>query len=72
VSDADEDRLRYLAELGLYPGTAVEVLEREPFEGPIRIRVDGEVRTVSGSLAEVVRVEPLKRKPEGGSESEAT
>ena len=58
VSDADEERLRYLAELGLFPGTRLEVLEREPFEGPIRVRVDGEERQVSRGLAEVVSVEP--------------
>jgi DtxR family Mn-dependent transcriptional regulator len=58
VDDYDEDRLRYLAELGLYPGTRVEVLEREPFEGPIRIKVAGEERSLGRSLAEIVRVEP--------------
>lgn len=71
VSDDDEDRLRYLAELGLYPGTDVEVLEREPFEGPIRIRVDGEERTVGGGLAGIVRVEP-KSEAENDPEAEAT
>ncbi len=59
VSDADEGRLRYLAELGLYPGTRVEVLEREPFEGPIRVRVEGRDRSLGRSLAEIVRVEPI-------------
>ncbi len=59
VSDADEGRLRYLAELGLYPGTRVEILEREPFEGPIRVRVEGRDRSLGRSLAEIVRVEPV-------------
>ncbi len=59
VSDADEGRLRYLAELGLYPGTRVEVLEREPFEGPIRVRVEGRERSLGRQLAEIVRVEPI-------------
>jgi DtxR family Mn-dependent transcriptional regulator len=58
VSDADEGRLRYLAELGLFPGTRVEVLEREPFDGPIRIRVGGRERSLGRGLAEAVRVEP--------------
>ncbi len=71
VSDADEDRLRYLAELGLYPGTEVMVLEHEPFEGPIRIRIDGEERVLGRSLAEVVRVEPREDEPESGA-NEAT
>lgn len=63
VSDADESRLRYLAELGLFPGTEVEVLGREPFGGPMLIRVAGEERSLGRSLAEVVRVTP-----EGGSD----
>jgi len=57
VSDADEGRLRYLAELGLFPGTHVEVLDREPFEGPIRVRIAGLERSLGHSLAEIVRVE---------------
>ncbi len=59
VSDADEGRLRYLAELGLFPGTRVEVLEHEPFEGPIRVRVEGRDRSLGRGLAEIVRVEPI-------------
>ena len=58
VSDSDEERLRYLAELKLYPGTELEVLAHEPFEGSIRIRVAGEDRSLSPSLAESVKVEP--------------
>ncbi|UCF21589.1 MAG: metal-dependent transcriptional regulator [Gemmatimonadota bacterium] len=58
VSDADEGRLRYLAELGLFPGTRVEVLEPEPYEGPMRVRVAGEERSLGLNLAEIVRVEP--------------
>lgn len=59
VSDADEERLRYLAELGLYPGTLIEVVGREPFDGPIRMIVDGEEHTVGRGLAEIVSVQPV-------------
>jgi DtxR family Mn-dependent transcriptional regulator len=57
VNDSDGGRLRYLAELGLYPGTRLEVLDREPFEGPIRLRIGSRERSLSRSLAEAVRVE---------------
>ncbi len=67
VSDADEGRLRYLAELGLYPGTRVEVMEHEPFEGPIRVRVAGAERSVSRALADIVRVELQGDGPGGGA-----
>jgi DtxR family Mn-dependent transcriptional regulator len=57
VSDADEARLRYLAELGLYPGTRIEIVAREPFGGPIRLRVGEEERSLGRSLAASIRVE---------------
>lgn len=41
VSDEDAEALRYLAGMGLLPGTEVEVLEHAPFEGPLRVRVGG-------------------------------
>jgi len=46
VSDQDSDKLCYLGQLGLYPETQVQVLERAPFGGPLRIRVgQGETET---------------------------
>jgi DtxR family Mn-dependent transcriptional regulator len=41
VSDDDPAKLRYLADLGLFPGVPVTVLETLPFNGPLRVRVDG-------------------------------
>ena len=67
VSDADEGRLRYLAELGLYPGTPVEVLHREPFGGPIKVLVAGRERSLGRSLADVMRVEPEGDERDGGA-----
>jgi DtxR family Mn-dependent transcriptional regulator len=40
VDDENPELLRYLGKLGLYPGTGVEVLEREPFGGSLKLRVD--------------------------------
>lgn len=62
VSDSDDERLRYLAELELFPGTLVAVVEHEPFEGSIRIRVGVEERSISPSLAEAIKVEPVHAK----------
>ncbi|HEY7416768.1 MAG TPA: metal-dependent transcriptional regulator [Ktedonobacteraceae bacterium] len=39
VSDQDAEKLRYLGQLGLYPDAPIELLERGPFGGPLRIRV---------------------------------
>ena len=70
VSDDDEERLRYLARLGLYPGTRVEVIDREPFDGPIRVRVAGQEESLGRRLAGIVKVEPDRRA--GNAESDAS
>jgi DtxR family Mn-dependent transcriptional regulator len=41
VSDKDPEKLRYLASLGLKPGAVFEVLSRQPFRGPVALRVAG-------------------------------
>jgi DtxR family Mn-dependent transcriptional regulator len=41
VSDKNPERLRFLSSLELKPGTSFEVLSRQPFRGPINIRLIG-------------------------------
>jgi DtxR family Mn-dependent transcriptional regulator len=41
VYDHDPGLLRYLGELGLYPGTTLTVLGREAFGGSLRFEMDG-------------------------------
>lgn len=48
---ADDARLRYLAGAGLVPGARVTVVNQEPFEGPLTVRVDGEERVIAHDLA---------------------
>jgi DtxR family Mn-dependent transcriptional regulator len=43
VSDKDPDRLRYLASLGLKLGATFKVLSRQPFMGPVAIRLSGSI-----------------------------
>ena len=45
-----EEFLTYLGDLGLYPGTAVEVMEVAPFDGPVIVMV-GERRCAVGRQA---------------------
>ena len=59
VSDEDPMRLRYLAELGLVPGTELGVEERAPFGGPIRLATPDGERLVGPALAAAVLVERL-------------
>ena len=39
VSDGDPNKLRYMAELGLFPGVSVGIRNKAPFEGDIFIKV---------------------------------
>jgi DtxR family Mn-dependent transcriptional regulator len=58
VSDKDPDRLRYLASLGLKPGATFQVLSRQPFRGPVAIRLAGATprdQIVGHELAETLR-----------------
>ena len=41
VSDQDPERLRFLASLGLKPGTRFKVLARQPFHGPLTLQFEG-------------------------------
>jgi DtxR family Mn-dependent transcriptional regulator len=57
VSDSDPSMLRYLAELGITPGDRFEVVERQPFGGPLFARFGGRVQALGGELAAAMRVE---------------
>jgi len=57
VSDADPAMLCYLAERGIAPGAQLEVVDRQPFGGPLFARVGTEVHALGGELARAMRVE---------------
>jgi len=57
VSDSDPSMLRYLAELGITPGERFEIVDRQPFGGPLFARFDGQVQVLGGQLAAAMRVE---------------
>lgn len=63
VSDQNSEKLCYLGQLGLYPETRIEVLERAPFGGPLRIRVGTGERQAEHllgvELAAEIMVRPL-------------
>ena len=56
VSDTDPAMLRYLAERGIVPGVTLTVGERQPFGGPLTIRVAGTEHHLGGQLAGAMRV----------------
>lgn len=57
VNDEDASMLRYLGELGLYPGTDVKILSKEPFGGPFYVLAGGRRRIVGMELAENIMVQ---------------
>lgn len=60
VGDEKPDRLRYLAEQGLTPGTRMAVVERQPFNGPTTVRVGMETRVVGQELAGLLWCEEVQ------------
>jgi DtxR family Mn-dependent transcriptional regulator len=57
VDDTSPDKLRYLGTMGLYPDTEVEVVERQPFGGPLLVRVGEAEHYVGTELADTIHVE---------------
>ena len=57
VSDSDPDMLRYLSERGIAPGMEFEVIEREPFGGPLTVRFGDREHALGGGLTGAMRVE---------------
>jgi DtxR family Mn-dependent transcriptional regulator len=58
VSDSDPAMLRFLADRGIAPGDELEVIDKQPFDGPLFVRFGDEVHVLGGGLAEAMRIEP--------------
>jgi DtxR family transcriptional regulator, Mn-dependent transcriptional regulator len=57
VSDSDPAMLRYLSERGVGLGDRLEVLDRQPFDGPLTVRFGDSLQVLGGALAAAMRVE---------------
>jgi DtxR family transcriptional regulator, Mn-dependent transcriptional regulator len=57
VSDADPAMLRYLDDHGVRLGCRFEVLDRQPFDGPLTVRLGDDVHALGGALVGAMRVE---------------
>ncbi len=66
ISDSDPEMLRFLAERGIAPGDRLEVIDKQPFDGPLFVRFGGSVQVLGGPLAEAMRVEVDE--PQAGEE----
>jgi DtxR family transcriptional regulator, Mn-dependent transcriptional regulator len=57
VSDSDPEMLRYLAERGIALGDRLEVVDRQPFGGPVFVRFGEREHAIGGALARAMRIE---------------
>lgn len=57
VRTHDPDRLQYLGELGLYPGTGISLVSMAPFKGPVTIRHERQDIILGYELAAALFVE---------------
>jgi DtxR family Mn-dependent transcriptional regulator len=56
VSDRDPELLRYLSEIGLIPGTEVNLTSKGPFKGPIHLELDNKELVIGFEVADRVFV----------------
>jgi len=56
VDDRNPELLRYLGQLELYPGTNIEVVRVEPFEGPFVLRANGKEVMLGRAAADEIFV----------------
>ena len=56
VSDEDSELLRYVAELGLFPGESVSIVSVAPYKGPITLKVKDKEVVVGRAAAKRILV----------------
>ncbi len=62
VKDQDPELLRYLEKIGVLPGVKIEVTEKAPFNGPVKIRLENDIEQMLGQAvaSEVYLIEAEK------------
>jgi DtxR family Mn-dependent transcriptional regulator len=56
ISDSNPEMLRFLSAQGIGIGDRVEMVGRQPFDGPVMVRIDGAERALGSLLAAAMRV----------------
>ena len=56
VSDSDSEMLRFLEARAIAPGASLELIDKQPFDGPLFVRVGDEVHVLGAVLARAMRV----------------
>lgn len=65
VDISDGERLRYVARAGLVPGARVQLVDLQPFEGPVTVRVGGRRKVLGRDMARLLLCTRLP--PAGGA-----
>jgi DtxR family Mn-dependent transcriptional regulator len=66
VSDSNPEMLRYLVEHGITLAARLEVVDRQPFGGPVFVRFGEREQPIGGALARAMRV-AVDARGEGGT-----
>lgn len=56
VTDQEPELLRYLETIGLLPGVGLEVLKKEPLDGPITLRIGEQQQVIAHRIAQSLYV----------------
>lgn len=63
VKTDDGPRLRYCAELGLVPGANIQLINRAPFNGPVRVKLgagrNAQEHVIGTEIANILRIEVM-------------
>lgn len=57
ISDTDNEMIAYFEKMNLLPGVAIKVLDRAPFNGPVKINYDGKEEIVGYEIARNIYVD---------------
>ena len=63
VSDSNPEMLRYLAQHGISIGDPLQVTGRQPFGGPVFVKVGEREHALGGELAQAMRIELEEERP---------
>ncbi len=54
VKDQDPELLRHLEKTGIIPGVKLTILKKDPFEGPVQVKLEDEEKTIGFKIAKQV------------------